>query len=183
MGQFKWPDSSWTFIAMRSGWNVICCLILFSVGSLATSRTFYIAAEEVLWNYGPTGINFLTLHPLDEDPLSAPFFARSPDRIGGTYLKARYIQYTDETFETPIPQPADMGILGPTLWVEEGDDVTVHFYNRATKNFTIHVHGLLAKKEFEGAKYRDNSKNTKGDSVPPGEKFIYEWHVPGSSGK
>lgn len=45
------------------------------------------------------------------------FFKKSSTRIGGTYWKARYVEYTDETFRVEKERPEEekyLGILGNT---------------------------------------------------------------------
>ena len=48
--------------------------------------------------------------------------------MGHTYLKALYREFTDDSFETPVPQrnPSD-GMAGPTLHAEVGDMITIVF--------------------------------------------------------
>ena len=67
---------------------------------------------------------------------SATFFERGPNRIGGSYLKARFIEYTDETFTTKKARSLDdekhLGILGPIIKAEVGDTINVVFKNKVT---------------------------------------------------
>jgi hephaestin len=51
-------------------------------------RTYYIAADEVDWNYPPSGINQITGEPFDAT--AAVFTERGPQRIGTTYIKSLY---------------------------------------------------------------------------------------------
>ena len=64
---------------------------------------------------------------------SAKFFARGPNRIGGSYLKARFFEYTDEAFTAkksrPITEEKHLGILGPVIKAEVGDVIIVTFRN------------------------------------------------------
>ncbi|MDE1831797.1 MAG: hypothetical protein KGI02_05425 [Thaumarchaeota archaeon] len=53
-------------------------------------RTYYIAADEVMWNYAPTGINQITGKPLANDSTIALYTQNGTDRIGSTYLKCLY---------------------------------------------------------------------------------------------
>ena len=68
-------------------------------------------------------------------PSSEPskFFIQREDRIGGTYKKALYIEYTDDTFNTPKNRTEDelhLGSLGPVIRGEEGDTIEVVFLNK-----------------------------------------------------
>src|SRR5579864_354988 len=96
------------------------CLVLFSVSScLGATRHYYIAAEDVTWNYAPSGINLLNALPIRQPWLKLE------------WQKTRFIEYTDDTFTTKKPQPDWLGILGPVIRAEVGDEVVVDFYNRA----------------------------------------------------
>lgn len=72
------------------------------------------------------------------------------DRIGNAYHKAAYFQYTDQTFTEQVPKPNYSGILGPVIAGEVGDVILVHFFNNASRNFSIHPHGVFYEKGSEG---------------------------------
>lgn len=55
------------------------------------TRYYYIAAEEVMWNYTPYN------SPL---PKGAEWLQSGPDRIGAVNKKSVYVEYTDSTFQT-----------------------------------------------------------------------------------
>jgi hypothetical protein len=80
------------------------------------TRIYYIAADEVKWDFAPTGINQITGKPFDgHDKL---YIENTQDRIGKVYLKAQYREYTDDTFTTlkPISDKwKHLGILGPVI--------------------------------------------------------------------
>lgn len=106
------------------------CLLLLALAGTGTAkvRTHYIAAEEVMWNYAPTGMNVFKGVPLLEDPESFPFFVEGPTFIGGTYIKALFFEYTDATFTEKKDMGPDwehMGFLGPPLFAEVGDTFEV----------------------------------------------------------
>jgi len=91
----------------------------------AAVRTHYIATDEVLWNYAPSG------HDMISGGKLPPFL---PDQLGLRYWKVVYREYTDATFKTPVartPAQAYMGLLGPTIHAEVGDTVVVVFKNHA----------------------------------------------------
>jgi FtsP/CotA-like multicopper oxidase with cupredoxin domain len=164
------------------------------------TRTYYIAAEDVVWDYAPDA----------KDPYTGtnvPIQWAYPTR----YQKMRYIEYTDDTFTTKKSQPPWLGILGPIIRGVEGDTIKVVFYNKAgpfrlisptpppksygmispirpPKPYSMHPHGLLYDKNNEGALMHINesmkgkermASMTKGagDEVMPGQKYTYTWHV------
>ncbi|XP_069577324.1 ferroxidase HEPHL1 isoform X1 [Brachyistius frenatus] len=143
-------------------------------------RNYYLAAEKVVWNYAPSGKDLINNVSLTEaDSASEVFFGRGCGRIGGSYMKVIYREYTDKTFTTmksPKPDPGDLGILGPVLRAEEGDTLTVTFMNKADRNYSIQPHGLHYDKRFQGSSYEDGV-NKPGSHVGPGENFTYTWQV------
>ena len=62
------------------------------------TRHYYIQAEEVEWDYAPTGLNVMTRVPLADDPFASVFTETTDSTIGRRYLKCQYFEYTDETF-------------------------------------------------------------------------------------
>ncbi|XP_053467469.1 ferroxidase HEPHL1-like [Ictalurus furcatus] len=143
-------------------------------------RRFYIAAEEILWDYAPSGKNLLTDKPLNEtDSDSEEFFSTDDGRLGGKYWKVRYIGYHDDTFTSKIEQSGSdhhLGILGPVIRGEPGDVIEVTFRNKAHHNFSMQPHGVSYDKAYEGVIYQDGSQKA-GASVAPGQTFIYRWRV------
>src|SRR5271168_1837197 len=95
--------------------------------SKLTVRLYYIAADDVMWNYAPGGRNLVgTPGPENEAGISST-----------TYRKAVYHEYTDGTFTLLKPRPPEwehLGILGPLIRAEVGDVVKVIFKNN-TKFF------------------------------------------------
>ena len=86
-------------------------------GPPAQTRTYYIAADSVEWNYAPgSDTNLITGAPYDS---VARFYALSgPTRIGHVLSKAVYREYTDSTFTQLKPREArweHLGILGPLI--------------------------------------------------------------------
>jgi hypothetical protein len=104
------------------------------------TRTYYIAAENTTWNYAPTGKDQMT-----GKPVPAPWGKQL------VYKKVRYFEYTDDSFTQKKPQPAWLGILGPIIRGVEGDTIKVVFYNKASKPYSMHPHGLHYDKDNEGA--------------------------------
>ncbi len=161
----------------------VAALILVLLASLANTavaqtRTYYIAADEVIWNYLPSGRNLVNDQPIRR---------QSPAQLGWTYKKAVYREYTDATFATLKPRPsgdAYLGILGPVIRAQVGDTIIIVFKNHAHKPYGVHAHGVLYLKGSEGAPYNDNKTpaERRGDSVPPGGTYTYTWQVPERAG-
>ncbi len=125
----------------------------------AATREYWIAAERVEWNYAPSGQNLIR-----------PSMGLDVWGKALIYEKYRYIQYSDGTYTARVEQPVWMGILGPQIHAVEGDNVRVHFLNRADKPLSMHVHGLQYDEENEGADMKGS-----GAAVKPGSSFTYQW--------
>ncbi|MGA7593412.1 MAG: multicopper oxidase domain-containing protein [Candidatus Sulfotelmatobacter sp.] len=142
---------------------------LFSVSTcFAVTRHYYIAAEDVTWDYAPSGMNLLSALPI-----------RQPWSNHLQWPKTRFIEYTDDTFTTKKPQPDWLGILGPIIRAEVGDEVVVEFLNRGHLAHDMHPHGLRYDKNNEGSFYLPFGK---GDRIAPGRKFTYHWFAIPASG-
>src|SRR4029453_13960197 len=72
--------------------------------------TYYIAADEVDWDYAPSGKNQITGEPFGEE--ENVFVRQGEHRIGKTYRKALYREYTDEHFPELEPRPPEQEYLG-----------------------------------------------------------------------
>lgn len=142
-------------------------------------RTYYLAAEEIDWNYAPHG-NDVMMNS-DFNGYSKVFTEHSANRIGTVYRKAVFHEYTDESFTTQKPRAAGlehMGLLGPVIRAEVGDTIKVIFLNRTTSPFSIHPHGVAYNRDSEGAMYADGMEHPEANGlVPPGMKHTYTWEV------
>ncbi len=78
------------------------------------------------------------------------FLKRGPQRIGSIYKKAVYTQYTDVLYDVIVEKPSWLGFLGPIIKGEVGDSIVVHLKNFASRNYTLHPHGVKYTKENEG---------------------------------
>ncbi len=78
------------------------------------------------------------------------FLEKGPHRIGSVYKKAMFRQYTDATFKHQSPRPAWLGFLGPILRAEVDDIIVVQLKNFASRNYSMHPHGVFYKKNAEG---------------------------------
>ncbi len=149
----------------------------------AKERHYYIAIDEVAWDYAPYGYNLITGAPFGD--AENVFVGPGPDRIGSVYLKALYREYTDATFTTLKPRPPEwehLGVLGPLIRAEVGDTIVVHAKNNARFSFSFHPHGVSYQKGSEGAPYNDLEGINGGDSIPPGGTWTYTWPVPARAG-
>lgn len=145
-------------------------------------RTYYIAADEVEWDYTPHGRNLARL----------PHVETSEDESGSggrhrVYHKAIYREYTDSTFKAlkiRSQQWEHLGILGPLIRAEVGDSVRVVFKNNTHLAVTMHPHGLEYKKDAEGALYDDGTAGSvkADDKIAPGGTYTYTWTAPERSG-
>jgi len=107
-------------------------LVWFASSScLAATRHYYIAAEDVTWNYAPSGHNLLNGNTVPQ-PWSRKL----------EWDKSRFIEYTDDTFTTRKRQPEWLGILGPIIRAEVGDEIVIDFLNRGRRGHNLHPQGL-----------------------------------------
>nr|Q58L90.1 RecName: Full=Venom prothrombin activator omicarin-C non-catalytic subunit; Short=vPA; AltName: Full=Venom coagulation factor Va-like protein; Contains: RecName: Full=Omicarin-C non-catalytic subunit heavy chain; Contains: RecName: Full=Omicarin-C non-catalytic subunit light chain; Flags: Precursor [Oxyuranus microlepidotus]AAX37266.1 factor V-like nonenzymatic subunit omicarin C [Oxyuranus microlepidotus] len=133
-------------------------------------RRYYIAAEEVLWDYSPIGKSQVRSLPAKT-----------------TFKKAIFRSYLDDTFQTPSTggeYEKHLGILGPIIRAEVDDVIEVQFRNLASRPYSLHAHGLLYEKSSEGRSYDDNSPELfkKDDAIMPNGTYTYVWQVPPRSG-
>lgn len=141
-------------------------------------RQYFIAAEEIIWNYGPSALNHFTGQELIADSESYVFFERSETRIGGSYKKAIYKEYTDGTFtahKKRLPEEEHLGLLGPVIKAEVGESIRVTFRNNASRPFSIQPHGVSYHKSNEGALYRTASRgaSVERDLASSREQLLY----------
>ena len=148
-------------------------------------RTYYVAADELDWDYAPSGIDQMMGMPFEG--MAKFFMEHGPHRIGHVYKKAIYREYTDATFTQLKPRAADeqyLGILGPILRAEVGDTIKVVFKNNGTHPYSMHPHGVFYEKASEGVAYNDGSSaaDKEGGHVAPGQTHTYIWEVPERAG-
>ncbi|XP_073936840.1 ferroxidase HEPHL1 isoform X3 [Castor canadensis] len=146
-------------------------------------RRYFIAAEKILWDYGPLGYDKFSGLPLNASRSDAAvYFTQGENRIGGQYWKAQFVEYVDATFtrrKRPSGTEVHLGILGPVIKAEVGDTLLVTFANKADKVYSILPHGVLYDKASDAAPNIDGFLKP-GAHVKPGETFTYRWTVPES---
>jgi manganese oxidase len=140
----------------------------FTFSSFAAIRHYYIAAEEVTWDYAPSGRNLLNGLPIPQ-----------PWSVKLQWPKTRFIEYTDDTFTVRKSQPEWLGILGPVIRAEVGDEIVVDFLNRCRRPHDMHPHGLRYDKNNEGSLYLPFGA---GAQIGPNARFTYHWFANASSG-
>eukprot|EP01112_Ceratiomyxa_fruticulosa_P005452 TRINITY_DN1607_c0_g4_i6.p1 TRINITY_DN1607_c0_g4~~TRINITY_DN1607_c0_g4_i6.p1 ORF type:complete len:258 (+),score=31.44 TRINITY_DN1607_c0_g4_i6:204-977(+) len=167
--------------------TLLSAILLFELlqCTLGKIHIYYISADEVEWDFAPSGYDLLTHKRLNDtnamsmlmgevemSPLL--FSVNGVERIGRKNKKALYIEYTDETFTKVKERPPEwehLGYLGPVIRAEVGDTIEVHFFNNVTFPCSIHPHGVQYTKEHEGI-----------NPVMPGKSFTYKWTVPNRAG-
>jgi FtsP/CotA-like multicopper oxidase with cupredoxin domain len=149
-------------------------------GSLgARTRTYYIAADEVDWDYVPGGRDAIA----DRAFAESAFVRNGPPRVvSTTYKKVLYREYSDSTFQTLQPRPpewAHLGFLGPLIRGVVGDTLRIVFRNNGHRAYSVHPHGVFYGKDSEGAPYGDGTSGADklDDGVPPGGTHVYIWQV------
>jgi FtsP/CotA-like multicopper oxidase with cupredoxin domain len=167
------------------------------------TRTYYISADPVVWDYAPKRHDVLAVQfeeeeeeegqgaPASEDEEgegnAATFIQRGPGRIGSQYEKCLYQGYTDASFSKLIERPLEqrcLGYLGPVIRAEVGDTIKVVFRNQCPFLTSVHPHGVFYTKGNEGAPYDDGTQSSDkpDDAVPTGATHTYTWEVPERAG-
>ncbi len=147
------------------------------------TRTYCVAAEEVDWDYAPSGTEQMMGHDFNYD--QNVFVAPGDNRIGSIYHKSRFVGYLDADFTMPDSgaDPSN-GIFGPVLRAEVGDTIEVFFRNNTTKPAPIHPHGVFYDKDSEGSMTNDGTTGADraDDAVPLGGSHTYVRKVPERAG-
>jgi manganese oxidase len=171
---------------MRIALRALAVFALLSLGSAAfaqdhqgITRTYYIAADEIDWNYIPSGRDLM----MGGAPAgyAKMYVQHAPGYIGPVYRKAVYREYTDATFTHLKPRAksdAYLGTVGPVIYAEVGDTIKVVFCNHGTHPYSMHPHGVLYDEMSEGAV---SMRHMMG-AVAPGKTFTYTWQVPERAG-
>lgn len=133
---------------------------------------YFISAEEIEWDFSPERDWELEKHNATlEDSPGNIFVAKGEDRIGSRYKKVVYREYTDDTFSVQKkrqPSQQHLGIIGPIIKAEVGEQIVITFKNKASRPYSISAHGVRA----SGAHI----------PVKPGHIIELTWDVPKTSG-
>jgi hephaestin len=155
------------------------------------TRTYYVAADEVLWDYVPASTDGISGKPFQQMGFfkagQKPADPPAPRPVSTKYMKALYREYTDATFKTLKPRAPEwqhLGFIGPVIRGEVGDTIKVLFKNNGDHPYSMHPHGVFYSKNSEGAPYADGSSGADkaDDGVPPGKTHEYVWQVPERAG-
>ena len=81
-------------------------LALFATGAAGATRHYYVAAEDVVWDFAPSNQNLMHCH----NPAGCPI----PDPWTDSHIfnKVRYIEYTDASFTPQSLSPYGWGSSG-----------------------------------------------------------------------
>jgi hephaestin len=193
-GPLHWLRSILLALQLAVAAGVAAVLVLAGCSTVGTTakgeyvpqtRTYYIGADEVDWNYAPSGMNRITGTVFDEE--AAVFTQQGPQRIGTTYAKSLYREYTDTSFTSIKRRSAPdqhLGMLGPLIRGVVGDTIKVVFKNNLDRAASVHAHGVFYDKSSEGAPYDDGTgaADQDDDAVPPGTLHTYSYEVPDRAG-
>jgi hypothetical protein len=147
----------------------------------ARVRTYFIATDEVAWDYVPRARDEAMGHPFHG--FEKGYVEPGLHSIGRLYQKAIYREYMDAKFNRLVERSPDqkyLGILGPILYGEVGDTLKIFFKNNTSRPYSMHPHGLLYQKDSEGSSYNDGTsgKDKEDDAVQPGGTHLYVWDIP-----
>jgi hypothetical protein len=146
-----------------SNFTIAIAVALLSIAApaLGRERTYYIAADEVSWNYAPAGRDITFGRALPH---------LLPGQLGWAYQKLLYRRYSDATFRvlTVLPQQDRyLGSIGPILRAEVGDSLVIVFKNNTRVPVDIEPTGVVAPVAVP---------------VPRGAVRTYRWTVPERAG-
>ena len=164
-------------------WIFIVAAMLLGLANnvvLAQERVYWIAADEVDWDYAPSFPNNL-MSGQEFTPDQRVFVE---DGIGRVYRKSVYREYTEgfSALKQRSTEELHLGILGPIIRAAVGEKIIVHFKNNTRFPASIHPHGVFYNKAHEGTPYNDGDKQKADDIVAPGDTYTYQWDVPDRAG-
>ncbi|XP_037531746.1 coagulation factor VIII [Nematolebias whitei] len=137
-------------------------------------RLYYIAAEEIAWDYGIKKPHQL----IHQDEMRRGMRKFLPE-----YKKVVFRAYRDKDFLQPVSRgelQEHLGILGPFIRTQVNDLLTVVFKNNANRPYSFHLHGVYDRSQGAGAKQATSSSappGLPGEPVPPGEARTYNWKI------
>ena len=123
--------------------GIVIVALLPLTKSDAMTRSYYIAAVEVEWDYAPRPYDVTT--DQEFDAFESKYVENADDQIGRKYKKATFYGYTDDTFEerTSTPDSEDyLGLLGPIIRGQVGDTLEITVKNSLNFNITFVINGL-----------------------------------------
>jgi len=148
------------------------------------TRTYYIGADPVLWNYTPSGHDVITGTALGASNATVQYYTeRNATYLGTSFEKCLYQQFVDASFTALEPRPAAeayLGLLGPVIYAAVGDTVQVWFHNACPWAESIAPEGVEVAPSSDGTNF--NGSVSYGGSVPTNGTVEYTWLVPPSAG-
>ncbi|XP_072293791.1 coagulation factor VIII [Eucyclogobius newberryi] len=138
------------------------------------SRHYYIAAEEITWDYGIRRPHQF-IKPRE--------MRRGMRKFLLEYKKVVFRAYRDKDFQHPVPRgemDEHLGIMGPFIRAEINELLTVVFKNKASRPFSFHLQGVYDRSQGAGSgqTYASNAPpGVPGDPVAPGEARTYIWRI------
>jgi len=148
------------------------------------TRTYYLGADEISWNYAPGGDRLGNMGGGGDADV---WLKRGLGGEPPIFRKAVFREYTDATFTTLKPREpewAHLGLLGPVIRAEVGDRIEVTLKNNTLIPVSLHPHGVLYTKANEGSRYPDGTSgaDVADDAIAPGQTYTYTWDVPERAG-
>ncbi|KAM9356695.1 coagulation factor VIII [Symphorus nematophorus] len=140
---------------------------------------YYIAAEEITWDYGIRKPHLL-IKPREMRRGMRKFLPR--------YKKVVFRAYNDKDFLDPVGRgelQEHLGIMGPLIRTEINDLLTVIFKNKASRPYSFHLQGVYDRSQAAGFAQTHSSSappGVPGDPVAPGEARTYNWRITRTQG-
>ncbi|KAM9740952.1 coagulation factor VIII [Menidia menidia] len=137
-------------------------------------RHYYIAAEEITWDYG-----IRMPHQL----IKPREMRRGMRKFLPQYKKVVFRHYLDKDFQHPVGRgelEEHLGIMGPFIRTEINDLLTVIFKNNANRPYSFHLHGVYDRSQGAGIAQTSSYSappGVPGEPVPPGEARTYNWRI------
>ncbi|XP_031653861.1 coagulation factor VIII [Oncorhynchus kisutch] len=140
-------------------------------------RSYYIAAQEITWDYG-----IRKPHQL----IKTRERRRGMRKFLMEYKKVVFRAYSERDFQIPVTRgelQEHLGLMGPIIKAEINDLLTVTFKNMASRPYSLHLHGVYDKTQGDGwtqtqwGSSRAGVAGVPGEAVQPGEVRVYTWRI------
>jgi len=169
------------------GGGLVCGVAHAEEAAAATGKTrnYFIAADEIAWNYAPAGD---VTSPGGKGTVDSDvWLKRGMNADPPIFRKAVYHEYADASFKQIKPRASEsqyLGILGPIIRAEVGDRLEITLKNNTLVPVSLHPHGVFYDKAGEGAGYPDGTSgpDLADDAIAPGKTYTYHWQVPERAG-
>uniref|UniRef100_A0A4W5QDY1 Coagulation factor VIII, procoagulant component n=1 Tax=Hucho hucho TaxID=62062 RepID=A0A4W5QDY1_9TELE len=134
-------------------------------------RSYYIAAQEITWDYG-----IRKPHQL----IKTRERRRGMRKFLTEYKKVVFRGYSERDFQIPVTRgelQEHLGLMGPIIKAEVNDLLTVTFKNMASRPYSLHLHGVYDKSQGDGQSSGAGVAGVPGEAVQPGEVRVYTWRI------